>query len=91
MQRLLAGDVSEWIVAGRSPDFLLTGGRLSQFEEWSAATDLALTADERGFIEASSAARRQQEAAEQARIAKEAALERRSRTVLRALQSCRRL
>ncbi|MDJ0497732.1 MAG: BTAD domain-containing putative transcriptional regulator [Acidimicrobiia bacterium] len=44
------GAVDEWIGSARSADFLLSGGRLSQFEAWADNTDLALAADEQEYL-----------------------------------------
>jgi len=85
MQRVLGNAAVEWAAADRDSSFLLRGSRLEQYEGWAASTDLALTADERAFLDASASERRARQAAEAERQAKEAALERRSRNVLRVL------
>jgi hypothetical protein len=36
MQRLLAAAAAEWGAAGRDVSYLLSGGRLAQFEDWAA-------------------------------------------------------
>lgn len=51
LERRLSDAVEEWERAGRDPSYLLTGGRLHQFATWAETTDLALTADERDFIQ----------------------------------------
>jgi hypothetical protein len=56
-QRLLAQAAGEWQAAGRDPGYLLRHVRLDQFAGWVASTSVALTADERAFVEASVAAR----------------------------------
>ena len=38
----LAAAATEWNAAGREPSYLLSGGRLAQFEGWAAQTELAL-------------------------------------------------
>jgi WD40 repeat protein len=53
-QRLLATAANEWEEAGWDRSYLLTGSRLAQFEGWAEQTDVALTPDERAFLEASS-------------------------------------
>ena len=53
LQRLLAANAGEWIAFGRETSYLLTGARLAQFVEWAAGTQLALTQDERAFLETS--------------------------------------
>jgi outer membrane protein assembly factor BamB len=85
MQRILAHAAAEWLLADRDASFLLRGSRLEQFEGWAAGTGLALTADERAFLDASLAARDARRADEVARLAHEAALERRAFNRLRAL------
>jgi basic membrane lipoprotein Med (substrate-binding protein (PBP1-ABC) superfamily)/DNA-binding SARP family transcriptional activator len=44
--------VGEWEASGHDPDYLLTGGRLDQFETWSRDTQLRLSEPERRFLEA---------------------------------------
>ena len=85
MHRRLAAAAAEWEGAGRDPSFLLRGARLERFEAWSSTSGLALTGAERGYLEASTARREAEQGEEEARKAREAALERRSRTRLRAL------
>ncbi len=85
MQRLLAHDTKEWQDARQDTSYLLTGSRLAQCAGWAAETDLALTMDERAYLDASLAERERQAAVEQERQVREARLERRSRNVLRAL------
>ncbi|MBN1813282.1 MAG: protein kinase [Anaerolineae bacterium] len=75
MQRLLAAATAEWDAAGREPSYLLRGTRLVQFEEWEAESVVALTQDERAYLEASQAERKVRQARE-----------RRTRNVLRVLQ-----
>jgi hypothetical protein len=52
-QRLLCLAAAEWEQAGREKSYVLSGSRLAQFEGWAGQTDLALTPDERAFLEAS--------------------------------------
>jgi len=61
-QRLLAAAAQEWQSAGRDRSYLLTGSRLAQFEGWATQTDLALTPDERAFLDASVTEHRRQRA-----------------------------
>jgi DNA-binding SARP family transcriptional activator/basic membrane lipoprotein Med (substrate-binding protein (PBP1-ABC) superfamily) len=58
----------EWLVADRSPDYLLRGARLERFLEWQATTTLRLTRSESAFITASRELRvsEERDAAEQA-------------------------
>jgi basic membrane lipoprotein Med (substrate-binding protein (PBP1-ABC) superfamily)/DNA-binding SARP family transcriptional activator len=48
----LAAAVDEWELAGRDSDYLLTGRRLSELDEWAREGTLRLTARERQFLEA---------------------------------------
>lgn len=85
MQRQLARVAQEWREAGGEASFLLRGSRLDNFEKWAAGTALAMTALERDYLAASLAEQERRAAAEQARQARETALERRSQNVLRIL------
>lgn len=79
MQRLLAAAAADWEGAGRDPSYLLRGARLDQFEGWARETDLALTQDERAYLEVSLEGRRQRESAETARQERERSLEQHAR------------
>jgi WD40 repeat protein/DNA-binding SARP family transcriptional activator len=83
--RRLAAASREWTESDRDPSFLLRGTRLVRLEAWTASSGLALTGDERSFLEASLAQREAEQAEEKARMAREASLERRSMVRLRAL------
>lgn len=85
LRRQLAQAAEEWRKAGEDPSFLLRGARLEQFVTWSEETELALTAGEREYLQASAVRRDERAAAEAARQAREVKLERRARWVLRAL------
>ncbi len=85
IQRRLTAAADDWLNAGKDPSFLASGARLEQFEIWKDETDLALTGKEFAYLDASLAERVRQQAEEEARLAKEAALEKRSRNFLRAL------
>jgi WD40 repeat protein/DNA-binding SARP family transcriptional activator len=71
LQRLLAAAAAEWTSAGHEPSFLLQGARLAQFEGWAEDAKLALTQEERAFLEASLAERQKREAEEAARQRRE--------------------
>ncbi len=60
-----AAAVEEWELSQRDPDYLLTRGRLAEFEAWSREGILQLTSREREFLEAG-LARRSQEQREEA-------------------------
>jgi WD40 repeat protein/serine/threonine protein kinase/DNA-binding XRE family transcriptional regulator len=64
LQRVLANETTEWINARRDRSYLLQGARLAQFEGWAAMEPIALTHDERAFLDASVAERHAREAAE---------------------------
>ncbi len=85
LQRLLGNGAAGWLEADRDPSYLLLGSRLDQFEAWAAGTELALTETERAYLDASLEERRGRQSEEEARRAREAAQERRSRNFLRAL------
>ena len=79
LQRLLASSAVEWWTEGRDPSFLLRGVRLAHFEEWIQTTSIALTGEERLYMETSLAERRRQEEEEATRRMHEATLEHRWR------------
>ncbi len=70
-QRTLAAAAAEWQAAGQEASYLLHGTRLAQLAEWAALTQLALTVDERAFLEASLAEDEARRAAEEARRRRE--------------------
>ncbi len=71
LQRLLANEVAEWLSANREDSFLLYGSRLQQFEDWAKTTSIALTNDERAYLEASIDERKARESAEAERQRRE--------------------
>jgi DNA-binding SARP family transcriptional activator len=77
--------VEEWELAGRDADYLLTGGRLSEFEAWSKEGTLRLTGREREFLEAGLARRRSEDEREVSRSEAQRRLEGRARVRLVAL------
>ncbi len=85
LQRRLSAASAEWAASGRERSFLASGARLEQLESWSQETQLALNAEEQAYLAASLAERDTQRAHEEARKAREAELEQRTRTFLRAL------
>jgi DNA-binding SARP family transcriptional activator/WD40 repeat protein len=52
-RRRLAAAVSEWRDADEDPGYLLSGGRLEQLDAFVGSTELALSAEERAFVESS--------------------------------------
>lgn len=71
LQRLLAIAANEWLAADRAEGFLLRGSRLDQFSGWATQTTVALTGDERAYLEASLSARQARQAEEKARQQRE--------------------
>jgi DNA-binding SARP family transcriptional activator/WD40 repeat protein len=55
LQRRLAFAAAEWDEAGRDPSYGLSGGRLAEFEDWAAQTDLPLSVEEREYLDISRA------------------------------------
>ena len=53
LYRRFSDAAAEWQDSGRDPSYLLSGGRLSQFESWAESTPLSLTREERGFLDES--------------------------------------
>ncbi len=51
MQRLLAAAANEWCQHEHEESYLMRGTKLAHFEGWHGTTDLALTAEERSFLE----------------------------------------
>lgn len=85
IQRRLTSAAEEWLNANRDSSYVASGTRLDQFDAWAKETELALTETESQYLAASLAERTRQQAAEQARQAQEAALQRRSQTFRTAL------
>jgi serine/threonine protein kinase/WD40 repeat protein/predicted nucleic acid-binding Zn-ribbon protein len=71
LQRVLAGEANEWEKSNRDSSFLLSGARLTSYEEWASSTDLALTDREQNYITASIEERRIKNIAEEARKKRE--------------------
>jgi WD40 repeat protein/DNA-binding CsgD family transcriptional regulator len=84
-QRLLGAAAVEWEQAGLERSYLLTGSRLAQFEDWAAHTDIALTPDEREFLQASISEREHEAEIERDRQAHEMALKQRIQRVIQIL------
>ena len=71
LQRSLAASAAEWAENEQDEGFLLRGSRLDMFSGWAAGMTLALTPDERSYLQASVAAREQRKIEEQARQQRE--------------------
>lgn len=85
LQRQFARAAQEWVESGRDASFLLRGTRLEQFQSWAAQTRLAFTPIEETFLQTSTAAHEQTQAAALAQQAREIRLEQRARRVLQGL------
>jgi len=77
-QRLLAVAAAEWEQADKEASYLLRGSRLEQVEVWAKTTTLALTQNEREFLDTSLAHRTREEESERERQVRELALARRA-------------
>ncbi|MDJ0923454.1 MAG: extracellular solute-binding protein [Acidimicrobiia bacterium] len=77
--RRLTAACREWVEADRSDDYLLSGGALDRLAVWAEDSEIALTAAERTFLQASVGAREEAEEIERARVAAQLRLERRSK------------
>jgi WD40 repeat protein/DNA-binding SARP family transcriptional activator len=84
-QRRLAAAAAQWREAGRDPSFLLTGARLEQTNTWADVTTVPLSPAELEYLAASRQELTRLRAQDEARQAREGALERRSLFRLRAL------
>ncbi len=85
LQRLLTNASAEWQRMKQDASYLLTGARLSQYEEWVNVTDLALTGAEQAYLNASIQEHERREMLEQERRSREAELEKQARNRLRVL------
>ncbi|HYT78087.1 MAG TPA: protein kinase [Actinomycetota bacterium] len=83
--RRLSAAAREWVESSRDAGFLLRGGHLARFEAWAATSGLALTGEERDYLQTSLERRDVEREEEQSRTAKERELERRSLVRLRGL------
>jgi basic membrane lipoprotein Med (substrate-binding protein (PBP1-ABC) superfamily)/DNA-binding SARP family transcriptional activator len=70
---------SEWNLAGHNPDYLLTGSRLDEYEQWERASTITLTSTEREFLAAGLARREAERESEALRKQQETDLSRRAR------------
>ena len=53
LHRRLAALAGEWLESGRQVGYLLSGGRLAHYEQFATTTDLALSDDERAYLDES--------------------------------------
>lgn len=70
-QRLLAVAAHQWRANHQDDSYLLRGSRLTSFEAWAETTTMALTSDERIFLQTSVTTRDARHAAEAARQQRE--------------------
>ncbi|MDQ7035299.1 MAG: hypothetical protein Q9P01_10835 [Anaerolineae bacterium] len=82
LQRSLNQAAQEWQANDKDSGYLMLGGRLVQFEEWSHESTVALTNLEEQYLQASIDERERREQIERERIERESALEQRSRRAL---------
>jgi WD40 repeat protein len=83
LQRALGSLSQEWESSNHDPSFLLRGVRLQQYERWLQSSDIALTQQERTYIDASLAARAQLQRQQEEQAARERRLELRTISLLR--------
>ncbi len=81
----LAVSASEWIQGDRDESFLLRGGRLESTVAWAETTTIALSADDRAYLDEGVRLRDVERAEEETRVARELGLERRSVRRMRGL------
>jgi WD40 repeat protein len=89
VQRRLLAAAAEWRASGQQPSYLARGSRLAQFAGLTAHAEdrgrVALTGEEQAYLAASREDQRRQAQTEQARHARELALQRRAASRLRYL------
>lgn len=85
LQRQLALAAKEWQDSDRDEGFLLTGAHLAQYNDWDQITDVALTEQERRYLQASIDLRERELAAQKEQQAREARLKQRVQRVLQVL------
>ena len=84
IHRRLTHSAQEWQHSGQDSSFLATGGRLAQFEAWTAQTYLVLNQSEKAYLAASIHDREERHRVEEARKAYEARISRRVQNFQRA-------
>ncbi len=77
--RHLAVEMNAWLASGRSGDFLLQGGRLDSIAAWSQTTTMGLRPPEHEFLDASLAARTEEQQVRQGEQRRTTDAERRAR------------
>ena len=84
-QRHLAVEMNAWLGAKKSDEYLLTGGRLDSFAGWAETTTMRLRPPEHEFLDASLAARAEQQQVRQVEQRRTTDAERRARRRTRQL------
>jgi WD40 repeat protein len=84
-QRQLSAAAADWDAGARDPSFLLRGARLEQVAAWAETSTLAMSDQDREFVETSVHQRESELAEQRATAERERALERRSVRRLRGL------
>ncbi len=77
--RHLAVEMNAWLASGKSSDFLLQGGRLDSIAAWSQTTTMGLRPPEHEFLDASLAARTEEQQVRQVEQRRTTDAERRAR------------
>jgi hypothetical protein len=77
--RHLALEMNAWLAADKSGDYLLQGGRLDSIAAWSQTTTMGLRPPEREFLDASAAARAEDQQVRQVEHRRTTDAERRAR------------
>jgi alpha-glucoside transport system substrate-binding protein len=77
--RHLVVELNAWLASGKSGDFLLQGGRLDSIAAWSQTTTMGLRPPERDFLDASLAARAEDQQVRQVEQRRTTDAERRAR------------
>jgi len=85
IHRHLAVEMNAWLAADKSGDFLLQGGRLDSIAAWSDTTTMGLRPHEHEFLDASLAARTEQQEVRQVEQRRTTVAERRARRRTRQL------
>ena len=86
LHRQLIRATADWLGPGEmNESFLLLGERLAQFESWAEGSQLALSAEEHAYLQASIARRAERAAAERERQEHETRLEQKAQWRLKAL------
>lgn len=61
LQRVISAEAAEWLRNGRDVEYLAIGARLAQFEKLAQAGRIALSADERAYLDSSVLAQKSHE------------------------------